>query len=70
MSIFDLPPVSLSAADDERVRRETEQSIMQEGGAAFRFGLPIEKCPPFNHPGHAWAWRQGWRNERDARAAK
>lgn len=55
--------VSLSAEDDERAKIDAERIAMREGGAAFAMGKPITACPPFKHPDHAWAWRQGWRNE-------
>lgn len=59
-----LPSWRLDASDS--MRAEVERGLMREGAAAFFLGWPMSKCPPFRNEDHAWAWRQGWRNAKQA----
>jgi len=68
LSLPGLLPLDLPAA--ARLSRQVELSIMGEGRAAFDLGWPVTSCPPFKHPDHARAWRQGWRNAQAQRVRK
>ena len=52
--------------DDKRFKRTVQHSVVEEGRAAYRAGIPLSGCPPFRDEDMAIDWRTGWRAERDA----
>ena len=51
--------------NQKQFRRKVQHSIVEEGRAAYRAGIPISGCPSFVDEDMAIDWRIGWRAERE-----
>ena len=62
MKLTDQPIVEW---DEKRFKRTVQHSVVEEGRAAYRAGIPLSGCPSFIDEDMAINWRIGWRAERE-----
>lgn len=60
----------LRPEDQKRLDRARQDRLVSEGRAARRLGFPVTNCPPFKDNDMAIDWRNGWRWEDQAIAAR
>jgi ribosome modulation factor len=59
--LIDLTKIPIYDPDPAATERRIWNLASEEGYAAYKAGVSIDKCPPFKNNDLAVSWKMGWR---------